>query len=291
LIAMRNWRPESERAEIDTIIRKARTAGIECARWDEGGAASIVATAIDGAATQAFLLSTPSGRKARLSSVLAKGGIADAWSTEPEPRRQIERQMADAGRDAPMLAVSRSYLDRVVEHHLALGLQYGVVPSTGLLQVAETIGGASWQPSIISFDKALAGLIAELPKAMRQPAAVTSTLLRSDELVDLETIAQSWFEDGPEIARAVERAPAANRKALATYLLQTVFTQHRQRWAEIILHTALWMHEAPSAGDLCWPDLVIVAQALGEGRDMTEIGLMRDIAMRTVGVLRDAQPL
>jgi len=52
LIAMRNWRPENERAEVDAIIRKARAAGIDCAQWAPGGAEMILATVIDGAATQ-----------------------------------------------------------------------------------------------------------------------------------------------------------------------------------------------------------------------------------------------
>ena len=42
------------------------------------------------------------------------------------------------------------------------------------------------------------------------------------------------------------------------------------------------------AADLCWRELAIVAKALADGRDMTEIGLMRDIALRTIAVLRDA---
>jgi hypothetical protein len=36
LIAIRNWRPETERAERDVVVRKARTAGIACARWEAG---------------------------------------------------------------------------------------------------------------------------------------------------------------------------------------------------------------------------------------------------------------
>jgi hypothetical protein len=42
------------------------------------------------------------------------------------------------------------------------------------------------------------------------------------------------------------------------------------------------MREAPSEFDLCGCDLAIVAKALAGGRDMNEIGLMRDIAKRTV---------
>ncbi len=87
LIAMRNWRPENERAEVDAIIRKARAAGINCAPWEAGSTEAIVATAIDGATAQAFLLISPVGRKKRISSILIKGAIADAWSGEPESNR------------------------------------------------------------------------------------------------------------------------------------------------------------------------------------------------------------
>jgi hypothetical protein len=84
LVAMRNWRPENERAEIDGIVRKARAAGVDCAQWEAGSTETILATAIDGAATQGFLLVSPAGRKKRISSILTKGGVADAWSGEPE---------------------------------------------------------------------------------------------------------------------------------------------------------------------------------------------------------------
>jgi hypothetical protein len=52
---------------------------------------------------------------------------------------------------------------------------------------------------------------------------------------------------------------------------------------------ALWMREAPVGADLCWRELVIIAKALAEGRDMAEIGLMRGIALRAVTVLASAR--
>jgi hypothetical protein len=288
LIAMRNWRPENERAEVDAIIRKARAAGIDCAPWEAGSVEAIVATTVDGAATQGFLLITPVGRKKRISSVLTKGGIADAWCGEPESRRRIEMSLAAAGMDAPTLAVSRSYLDRTVAHHLALSIEKREAPPLGLLQVAETIGGADWQPARMAFGETLAGLIAEVPKAMCEPATLASVLRKSNELAELEAVAQSWFEDDPQVAQAVERARGRDRAKLATYLLQSVIARHRDRWADVFLRTALWMREAPSEAGLCWRQLAIVAKALADGRDMTEIGLMRDIALRTIAALRDA---
>jgi hypothetical protein len=285
LIAMRNWRPENERGEVDAVIRKARGAGIDCAQWETGSIEAILATVIDGAATQGFLLVSPVGRKIRISSLLAKRGIADAWSGEPESRRQVEASLFGAGMNAPMLAVSRSYLDAAVGHHLALSSEEGNAPPLGLLQVAEAIGGADWQPFRMAFGERLAALIAEVPKTMCEPAALASVLRKSGELADLEAVAQSWFEDDPEVSHTVERARGRERAKLAAYLLQSVMTRHRERWAEVILSTALWMREAPPEAGLCWRELAIVAKALADGRDMTEIGLMRDIASRTIAVL------
>ncbi len=289
LITIRNWRPENERAEIDAIIRKARAAGIDCARWDPGSIEAIVATAIDGAATQGFLLVSPAGRKKRLSSLLTKVGIADAWSGEPESRRRIDTSLAEAGLSSPMLVVSRAYLDRMVAHHLVLSTEKGEAPPFGLLQVAETIGGANWQPARVTFSEALAGLIDQVPKAMSQPAAVASILQKSHELPGLVVIAESWFEDDPEVAQLVQHARRRDGAKLASYLLQSIIPRRRDRWTEIILRTALWMREAPAEADLCWRELAIVAKALADGLDMNEIGLMREIAFRTIAVLASLQ--
>jgi hypothetical protein len=49
------------------------------------------------------------------------------------------------------------------------------------------------------------------------------------------------------------------------------------------------MRESSPEADLCWRDLALVAKALVDGRDLNEIGLMRDIALRTIAVLRDAE--
>ena len=285
LIAVRNWRSENERAEVDAIVRKARAAGIDCAQWEAGNAERILASSIDGAPTQGFLLVSAVGRKKRISSILTKSGIADAWTGEPESRRRVESTLADAGMNAPMIAVSRSYLDRITAHNLALSVDRAAPPPLGLLQVAETLGGANWQPVRIDFGDTLARLIAEVPEAMREGAGGATVLRESGELPDLEVIAQSWFEDGPDIAQTIRGARGRNRAKLATYLLVSVITRHRDKWADLILRTALWMREAPPEFDLCWRELSIVAKALADGRDMTKIGLMQNIAQRTISVL------
>ncbi len=220
----------------------------------------------------------------RISSILTKGGIADAWAGEPESLRDVEAAAAAAGMDAPILAVSRSYLDRALSHCLALTVERGEAPPLGLLQVAETIGGADWQPARI-FRETISGLIAELPEAMRDSTAVSTVLRKSGELADLEAFEQSWFEDDPGTARIVASGRSRGRAKLATYLLQSVIARRRDKWADLFLRTALWMRQAPPDADLCWRELTIVAEAIARGCDLTEIGLMRNFAGRRIAAL------
>jgi hypothetical protein len=190
--------------------------------------------------------------------------------------------------DLPTLVVSRTYFDRMMAHHLALCVEKGEVPPLGLLQVAETIGGADWQPTRIDFTERLAELIGEIPKSMCQPSAVKVTLQECGALAYLGAAARGWFEDDPEVAEIVDKAGGRNKARLATYLLQSIIARRRAKWAELIVRTALWMREAPAQDRLCWRELSIVAKALYDGRDLTEIGLMRDVALRTIAVLGDA---
>jgi hypothetical protein len=135
----------------------------------------------------------------------------------------------------------------------------------------------------------LAELVAEVPNTMREPAATALILRHSGRLPAVQIVAQSWFEDDPQVAASVERARGRGHAKLVAYLLQSVIARHRDRWADIILRTALWMREAPLHTNPCWRELAIVAKALADGRDMAEIGLMRDIALRTIAVLANAE--
>jgi hypothetical protein len=286
LIAIRNWRPEKERTEVDTVIRKARAAGVGCAQWAPGSIESIAATAIDGSSAQGFFLISPVRRKKRMSLILTKCGIADASVGEPETPGSVKAALEVGGLDCSAIAVSRSYLDRAIAHHLALGSESGRAVPLGLLQVAETIGGADWQPVRMNFSETLAALLSELPKTMRDPAEVGSLLRRSNDLVALAEITQSWFEDDPKVLEVIENARGRGAM-LANYLLQSVIARRRDRWADIVLRTALWLRELPAEVNPRWRELTIVAKALADGRDLTEIGLMRGVAMRTIRHARE----
>jgi hypothetical protein len=85
----------------------------------------------------------------------------------------------------------------------------------------------------------------------------------------------------------VEQSRGRGQAKLATFLLQGPIARHRDRWAELILRTALWMRETAASNDLCWRELALVGEAVADGRDMTEIGLMRGVASRTIAAIRN----
>jgi hypothetical protein len=285
LIAMREWRPEQERAAIDALVRRAREAGIAAAPWPAGSAEEILASAVDGAASQGLVIVSPSGRKKRIASILVKDGIADAFVGDEKSRRQTDATITRAAVEGQMAPVSRGYLDGVVSHYLATLVARGTVPPVGLLEVAEAMGGADWQPVRLEFEAVLADLLASIPKAMLAPEAVRAILRRSGQLADLIQVADSWFEDDADISRTFAGSRGAGREKRAEYLLQTGFHQRRGKWADLFLRTAVWLREVDETDRRHCFELAIVAKAVAEGGTLAEIGLMRRIALQTVDFL------
>ena len=289
LIAVRDWRPEQERAAIDALIRRAREAGVDAAHWPKGSTEDILASAIDGATGQGMVVVSPSGRKKRISSILVKNGIADALVGDEMPLSRIGSTLARAVVEGQMAVVSRRYLDDVVCHHIAMLVTQGKVPPVSLLQVAETIGAADWRPTRSEFDAVLAGLLASVPKTMLAPASVRAILRKSDELADLVQVADSWFEDDAEVRRIFVGSRRAGLHKCAEHVLRTCIDQRRGKWADLLLRTAAWQREVDAADRRCWRDLAIVAKAVADGGNLAEIGLMFRIALQTVEFLEASE--
>jgi hypothetical protein len=284
LSAMREWRPKSERAAIDALVSRAQAAGIDAADWSAGNAEEVLASGIDGATGQGMLVVSASGRKKRMSSILIKNGIADAFVSDEMSPRRAASTLTRAATEGGMAPVSLSYLDGVVCHRLAMLTDRGTVAPVGLLEVAETLGSADWRPIKFEFNVELSGLLASVPKAMLTPTSVRAILRESAVLAELIPGADSWFEDDAEISRTYAGSRGVGRDKRTEYLLQTGFHQRRGKWADLFLRTAIWQREADDAAP-CWRELAVVAKAVAEGRDLAEIGLMLWIALRTVDYL------
>jgi hypothetical protein len=282
LIAMRNWRPESERDGINAIIRASHAEGIDRAPWPPASADAILASCIDGSGAQGFMIVSPAGKRKRLSSVLLKNGVRHAWTAPPESQRQTRSTLEHATAETSLIAVSRAYFDRAVCRHLQAGLVAGTPPPAGLLQVAESIGGVDWQPEASDWRKILAAMYAELPAAVLAPGTIATLLRTSSAWARFDAITGSWFEDDQKVARLLGRPRGRQLVEATGYVLQQVLTRRRQKWAEHFLWTALWLREKPNEYTSLWRNFVILAQSLADGCDLSEVSLMRDIAARTV---------
>lgn len=285
MISVRNWLPVEDRPRLDGIVQAARSKRVECAAWDRAAAPQVFATVPDGSGAHGFLMATPAGRKKKIvSSVLLRRqvGVLDAWITPARPDREAREMLSHAFEATASIEVPRSHLDRAVRHHLAVHAGLGTMPPAGLLQVAETLGSADWQPELLDWRAELDGLLGLLPEGAADPSAIRTTLASSDEWGDPDGIAGSWFEDDEEVSRLMSRKRRGGLDKTADYLLGTVFERRRAKWAEHFLWTALWMKAATEANiRMPWEEFAVLARAVDSGHDLTAIPLMANIATRT----------
>jgi hypothetical protein len=285
LIMLRNWLPENEHHFIDQVVRTARAAGVECAAYAPAQSMTIQSYGCDGAGAEGFLIVTPDGKRWRVSSVLVKRttGIQDAWRGEPEHKNALRRRLGAVEPALASTVVSRAYLDLAVRHHLAIGREAGALPPLGLLEVAETVGGADWQPDKLDWRAALDALVGAIPADERKPSAVADALARSGAWGEVG-VSDSWFEDDQEVADLVARARVRNLDRLAEYLLRTVLTRRAAKWAEHFTWTSLWLRHALPVEDARWRNFALLARAVAEGREIGDIPIMQDIAARSAAV-------
>jgi hypothetical protein len=286
LIAMRNWRPQAERGEIDKLVRAARAAGIDCAAWEAGSEKELLSSALDGSGAQTLLAVSVAGRRMIVSSILCKHGLRDAWCTPPMVKSELEVMLARGAADVGLMRVSRTYVDRIVRHGIQIVVDEGNCAPAGLLEVAEVLGGADWNPDRVDWRNVLAELLAAVLPARLKPAAVAATLQTSGNLVEVLSVADSWFEDDQQVARMLQRGGRRSPEKQVDYLLQTVLERRREYWAEIFVWTALWVREADDA-DAPWPELVIVADAITKGHDIARIPLMQFVAANTAAAMEN----
>jgi hypothetical protein len=283
LIALRNWLPEQERPGVDALIRAARAKGVDCASWRKADVEAILSSGIDGAGAQGFLIVTREGRKMRLSSVLLKTGVADAWAGETDSAAKVKSTLEFAETQTATIAVTRGYLDQAIANSLADGLGAGVTAPAELLQVAETIGGADWRPEPSDWRKAAAELLASVPQEMLDADATRDILTNSGVWAYEDGLGESWYEDDEETANLIAGIPAGKRKDAAARVLAEIIGRRREKWARMFVRSAQWLKGAADGdNDGNWRRFAILANAVANGYELDRIEVMRDVADRTI---------
>ncbi|HUB16555.1 MAG TPA: hypothetical protein VMB34_31760 [Acetobacteraceae bacterium] len=299
-IALRNWIPEADRPPLDQAIRKARTKGVQPAQWGHTQEHVLRASPIDGSGAQSLLFLGKSGRTGLFAGLLLKQGfgVRDGWCSPDTPRREISSAVAGLQRQVPSPEIERSYIDVAVQNAIAAGVAEGHPPDPALLQIAEAVDGADWKDRRLDVAAESERLVAELPAEQLTEAAITASLKRTGSWLTANHLTDSWFEDDAEVNDLLGTLRAMDVAAASRTLLDGLLAQRRSIWAERFLLASLWARavkagQPPPLGAgvraITWRDLALLAREVLSTRPLREIGVMTEIAKRTVSASRSGR--
>jgi hypothetical protein len=292
LIVTRHWLPEAERHLIDQVVREARTNGIEIETAPSIGKLDIRCSGIDGAGTQGFIILAPVRDAYRMVSVLVRysSGILDAWCGETATKRELVAGLESAPEEAGLSMLrptKRDYLDRVIGHHVAIGLERGTPPAAGLLQVAEAIGAMEWRPRQLDWRELVETLLTEVPPSLREPERVAE-IMASIDWANPDDLLDGWFEDDPEAADVVRGLPAnAGAREALNGVIGDLLEPRREKWAAHFAWIALWLHERTPNRDPAWVRFALLARELDRGQRLGALTLMSIIAFNTIEAMQE----
>jgi hypothetical protein len=289
LIGLRHWLPQGERQPVDALIGDLRPAGVVSAPLPAVQPIGVYATAFDGSGVQGAWFFAKDGRHYRIEGVLVKQGlgIREAWGERDLTKGQMGARTRQMTADAGAAKVGRDYLDRLVAHFVAVGLEQGTPPSPHLVAVAEWAGGDYWRPDRVRLRESIAEL-----EAM-DPAAFTAERMHQVQesarhWPSDEAFARSWFEDDARIDDLLRERVGPRQDWMLRLpvsvgvIVEGVLADRRAVWAERLLWMALWAQAREAGANVPWQAFLAVAKALTGDTPLSRIPLMQAIALRTV---------
>ncbi len=290
LIGLRNWVPADERPDLDTLIKQVRVAGVTSAPLPPAQTLTVYASPFDGSGAQGVWFFAKDKRHYRIAGVLVKQGfgIREAWGEGGLTKREMDGKIRELVRTGTAFPVHRDYLDRLVTHFVAVGLERQAAAPPQLLAVNELMGGDYWKPQCITPATTIAELAASDPGAFT-PARVQQVLAAGAYWPQDLPLAASWFEDDTGIDELLHRKVGKKpedwllRMPLASRLIvDQILEPKRGVWTERLLWMARWAQAAQSRPPVPWQDFLIVASALHEDTPLAQVPLMEAIATRSV---------
>ena len=289
-LLIRNWVPEAERDAIDRVVRKARVKGVACAQLAAAPALVVQASMLDGSGAQALILTTPGTRAGLFAGLLLKQsfGIRDTWCDLSRPRRDINRSLKDLQREMAWRTVERGFLDIVVQHYIGCGLKAGNLPQAAIVKIAEVTGAADWKDRGLDVAAETQTLFATFDPRGQSRAAIAASLKRSGDWLDRDQDTESWFEDDAAIRALVAQRPRPKPAELMQRMLEEILPARREKWAEKLLLTALWLRAAKAGTGALgrWQDCIVLAHELLAGRGLAELPAMITLAERSLSAAR-----
>jgi hypothetical protein len=296
LVALRSWLPAGDRPAVGELIKVLQKAGAAAgagpAHLHAPGADSLLASAFDGSGIQAAWWLRDRKRPYGTVGVLVKQGegIRDVLLQMDLTKGEIMNLAQDFRRAGTAAKTVRTgYGDRLMSHFLWVGTEHDHPPPVRLLQTAETLGGAYWQPQRMDADAELARLEGLLGKRLdSSPELVQRILERSADWPSEEEFASSWFEDDARVDTLLGDAVGPPERWLSgmeratQVLMKELLEAKRELWAERMLWMALWAESVEGRRRPPWEGFTVLARLLRDGVPLGDIPLMHAVATRSV---------
>ena len=285
-IALRNWIPVADRPALDAAIRKARVARVEIGAWPAAAPdLEFYASTIDGSGAQSLFAASRVGKKGLFAGFLLRygTGVVDTWLDQDVTRGKIGKLVREAQMAAACTRVNKAFVDTVIQHAIGTSVARDGVPSALLLELAETLGGMEWKDRRMDVAAEADRMFAALDPADRSAKGIEAGFARGLVWMAKDEVFASWFEDGPEVQKALAKLPRTDRLGMTALVLTEILPDKRADWAERFLAMAMWCAAAGEAKQRAKAaDLVLVAHALAGDGPIGAIPVMAVIAMQTV---------
>ncbi len=286
LSIMRSWLADAAlKGRLDDLLRAAMRAGISAP--DRGGERRIhriVASMVDGSGAQSLAAAVQSGRSSRSVAVvlLKQGfGVKDAYVIPCASATEQRSVVATITDEIEACDVSGDYMAQAIRLALSEGLEAGIAPVPGLVDVAQVCGLSEVRPGPAAVGDILAIADPDDETAALSVQARGRLITASRSWPERYPMLASWFEDSDDAVEALESA--ASRAALKRAMWD-VLEARRQHWATVVARNALLLRAAGEDGA---DEFAAVAAALADGRDLKKTPVMQFVFEQSLQVWFD----
>jgi len=287
LILIRNWVPENERPGIDSCIKAARKAGVECANFAEEKKVEYYASPIDGNNAQLVCIVS----KKRLHVLLWKQaeGIVDVWSRDRDSA-EWPKMKSKLTKDTGGAAVKGALIEKLISHAISLNADADDVVPLGLLESAEQLGISTWKAMPIDIDAIADNLNHEAREQKKQIFTFRAQTKIADESlrwISQKKFANSWFEVHADIEKILydELGPVETWESQidegVDLILELFLGKKRDKWLEKLLLTTMWLKNHTGRAPLAWHKMLCMFNMLNDGRPVEDHPLMYSVAYHT----------
>ncbi len=285
LTILRSWLADAAlRDRLDGLVREAMRKGVAgAAREPERKLHRIIASPVDGSGAQSMAAAVQAGGTRSVAVVLLKQGfgVKDAYVLPCDSATEQRSILATLTDEIEALDVPRAYMEQALGIALGEGLEAGLAPVPGLVDVAQACGLAELRPLSASVEAMLDLADPEGRFASLTVQARGRLITASEHWPDAYPVLDSWFEDSDETLAALENAKS---HTALTRNMWRLLEDRRAHWTAVIARNALLLS---AAGADHADEFIAVAAALKDGRDLKKTPVMTFICEQSIMVWMD----